>query len=82
MDFIRSGVNGILVPPSDPVKLAEQIDMMLSNPDRLMALAKRGYETVKRGFDVRKTVRTIEETYRSLIGKKRHITKTNDFVSR
>jgi glycosyltransferase involved in cell wall biosynthesis len=75
MDFIRSGVNGILVPPADPMKLAEQIDLMLSNPDRSRTLAKRGYETVKSSFDIRKTVRTIEETYRSLVGKRVHMPK-------
>lgn len=80
IDFIQSEVNGILVPPADPMKLAEQIDMMLSNPDRARTLAERGYETVKRGFDVRKTVRTIEQTYHSLDGKKRHIPITNDLL--
>ena len=81
MDFIRSGVNGILVPPANPMKLAEQIDLMLANPDRSKTLAKCGYEMVKSRFDIHKTVRTIEETYRSLIGKKRRIMKKHDFVS-
>jgi len=78
MDFIRSGVNGILVPPADPIKLAEQIDMMLSNPDRSRTFAKRGYETIKSSFDIRKTVRKIEDTYRSLVGKRVHIPKADD----
>lgn len=73
MDFIRSGVNGILVSPADPMKLAEQIDMMLSNTGRSRTLAERGYETVISSFDVHETVRKIEEIYHSLLVKREHI---------
>ena len=73
LDFIQSGINGILAPPADPSKMAEQIDLVLSNPDLRMAIGRRGYETVRCNYDVLETVRKIEETYYSLSGKRRQI---------
>jgi glycosyltransferase involved in cell wall biosynthesis len=67
LDFIQSGINGILVPPADSSKLAEQIDLLLSNPDLLKTIGKKGCETVKRSYDVRDTVCKIEQTYHSQI---------------
>ena len=68
LDFIQSGINGILAPPADPSKMAEQIDLVLSNPDLRMAIGRRGYETVRCNYDVNETVKKIEETYHALSG--------------
>lgn len=67
LDFIQSGVNGILVPPSDPIELAAQIDFLLSDPEIAVAIAKQGYETVQKGFDIKETTRQVCDLYHSSV---------------
>ncbi|HOH72172.1 MAG TPA: glycosyltransferase [Syntrophales bacterium] len=64
VDFIRSGVNGVLVPPADPIKLASQIDSFLSDPVRSKTVAQAGYDTVKKGYGIKETVLKICNVYR------------------
>ena len=64
VDFIRSGVNGVLVPPADPIKLAAQIDSFLSDPVRSKTVAQAGYDTVKMGYGIKETVLKICKVYR------------------
>jgi len=64
--YIRSGVNGLLVPPEDPAAMAAGIMQMLS--DRLFReeIAETGRQTVTERFDIIKTVQKIEAVYSSL----------------
>lgn len=68
LDFIESGVNGILVLPLNSEELAEQIDRLLSHPDQAEAMAERGYDTVRENYNIKKTVRTICGVYSSIVG--------------
>jgi glycosyltransferase involved in cell wall biosynthesis len=67
LDFIQSGINGILVLPSDPIELAAQIDFLLSDPEIAVAIAKQGYETVQKGFDIKETTRQVCDLYHSSV---------------
>ncbi len=64
VDFIQSGVNGILVPPVDPIQLASQIDSLLSDPVRSKTIAQAGYEKVKNSYCIKETVLNICDVYR------------------
>ena len=66
LDFIESGVNGILVPPSNPKELAAQVDFLLSKPDQATVMAQRGYDTVRENYDIKETVRRVCDVYRSI----------------
>jgi glycosyltransferase involved in cell wall biosynthesis len=49
-EVVRHGVNGLLVPPRDPVALAEAIQTLLENPALRQQMAQRGREIVEREF--------------------------------
>jgi len=66
LDFIESGVNGILVPPSNPGELAAQVYFLLSKPYQAKAMAQRGYDTVRENYSIKETVRRVCDVYRSI----------------
>ena len=66
-DFIRSGINGLLVAPKQPKALAKEIDRLLSDKSFTEELASEGLKTVKEDFNVAKMVDKIESIYRSSV---------------
>ena len=70
LDYIKSGVNGILVPPADVRLLAEKIQCLLT--DRVLAesLARAGQRTVVDGFDVCRTARKTDKIYFTTVKKR------------
>ena len=62
LDIIRSGVDGILVPPRNPRALADAILSVELQRDRLIQTARRRVED----FDIRKVVPRVEAFYRTL----------------
>lgn len=63
---VREGVEGMLVPPGRPDRLADAILGLVADPDRraLMALAS-GQRAAE--FDIGRATRRVEEMYRSLV---------------
>lgn len=51
-ELVDDGVNGLLVPPRDPLALAEAIAGMLADPERRGAFAREGRRKVERDFNV------------------------------
>ncbi len=49
-DIIENKVNGLLVPPGDPVALANSIYYIINNPDRSEKFKDEGFFTVKNRF--------------------------------
>jgi glycosyltransferase involved in cell wall biosynthesis len=64
-DLISNNVNGILVPPKDPVLLANGICWLLSNPDKAKVFGGKGRETIVRDFNMS----AVADKYISLYAK-------------
>ena len=65
LDLIHSGANGLLVAPSDARELASGIEFLLGNPEQAKAMALQGYETVRKGYRIQDTARSIGDLYRA-----------------
>ena len=47
-DLIRDGIEGLLVPPSNPVRLREAIQALLDRPQLAPAMAEAAYQLSRR----------------------------------
>ncbi|MET0653223.1 MAG: glycosyltransferase family 4 protein [Hyphomicrobiaceae bacterium] len=67
-DFVRNGVEGFLVPPNDPARLAEALTRLASDADlrRRMGMAAR--QRVLSGYTESHVQHSLLEAYRSLLG--------------
>jgi len=68
-ELIHHDVNGWLVPPADPYKLAEAIDLFLCNPDLGQSFVPNAAKTVE-SFTIDSIARTYERLYCQLYRKK------------
>lgn len=66
--FLRSGENGLLVPPGRPERIADAVRSLLTDPQRRAALARAGRETA-RGFDWREVAETYLALYREAMSR-------------
>lgn len=66
-EVVSDGVNGIVVPPRDPVALGDAILSVLKDPSLRRRLAEAGKRRAA-DFDIRAAVRRIEEVYRRIRG--------------
>lgn len=64
-DAVLNGVNGIVVPPTDPQSLAEAVIELVTNPRLRSSMAKRAQRLGPR-FDIRRAVDRQESVYQSL----------------
>ena len=65
-EYIRTGLNGLLVPPGRPWEMAGAIRTVLSDRSLREKIATAGRQTAIERFDIRETVRRIEDVYASL----------------
>ena len=64
-DYVTSGVHGALVPPRDPIALAEQMTALLDDEARRAQLADAGHERVRSEFTQARMWDAIAEVMRS-----------------
>jgi len=62
-EVITSGVDGVLVPPGDPVALAAALVGLLHDPALRTRIGEAGYRTVVERFSIDAQVRRIESVY-------------------
>jgi glycosyltransferase involved in cell wall biosynthesis len=68
-DLIEPGMNGLLVPPRDPQRLASAIAELLRDPQRARAMGARGRERRLNEFDIDVLVQRLEDLYRELVAE-------------
>lgn len=68
-EIVKHGVNGLLVPPKDPAKLADAIIEMASDRDRRIEMGRQGREMVDQRFDPNVLARSVESVFQSLTRK-------------
>ncbi|MCG3202237.1 MAG: D-inositol-3-phosphate glycosyltransferase [Gammaproteobacteria bacterium] len=69
-DVIADGETGLLAAHGDPASLAEQIIAFLGDPNRRLAIARRGREAAVQRFDWQEVVQRYRLHLKSLIGGK------------
>ena len=63
---IEHGVDGVLVPPADPTRLANVVDGLLADPERAAKLGNRGRERVLHDRAVAPFLARLETIYREI----------------
>lgn len=67
-DIVVDGETGFLVPPQKPNMLAEAILKLLNRRDLAVAMGINGRRRVEELFDVKKSVKKVEELYEQILG--------------
>jgi glycosyltransferase involved in cell wall biosynthesis len=70
-EVITHGETGLLVPPRDPVSLAQAILTLYRDKERATRMAQRGYQAVHRKFSVEAMAEKVISLYESCAGEKR-----------
>lgn len=68
VEAARDGIEGVIVPPRDPVALADAIASITTDPDRLLSMGEAGNARVRERFTIEGMTRVIvEQVYRPLV---------------
>jgi glycosyltransferase involved in cell wall biosynthesis len=67
VDQVAEGVTGFLVPPGDPVALADRVESLLRDPALRERMAQAGPQRIARHFALADTVARLEQIYRETI---------------
>lgn len=63
LDQVADGVTGFLVPPSDPIKLAEKIEVLINKPQLRQRMSAAALERLSDLFSVEQMLKKIESVY-------------------
>lgn len=78
-EFIDDGRNGLLVDFFSPQKIADRVDEVLDDPDRMRHLGKAARQDIVEHYEVRNKLSEYDGLWHSLIGnKKTNLYKTDD----
>jgi len=66
-EIVKDGINGILVPPNDAIKLAEAIQFLLDNEYVGKRYGEEGRKCVLENFSIKVIVRRLCEVYEELM---------------
>ena len=66
-DIVENGVNGILVPPNNPVKLAEAMQYLIDTKDIRIKFGKEGRKKVEREFSGEAIANRLCRIYEEMI---------------
>ena len=66
-DTVRHGDTGLLVPPANPVALADAVTELLADPGKRREMGRRGREHCLRQFDITATVASVQAVYRQAL---------------
>ncbi|MGD2111561.1 MAG: glycosyltransferase family 4 protein [Phycisphaerae bacterium] len=68
-EIIVDGETGVLVPAADSAALAEAIEKLLTNESQRRRMGERGFDRCRLKFDIRKTIRQVEDVYGRLLDR-------------
>jgi len=71
-EVIEDGVTGLLVPPRDPIMMADSICRLLENRELASSFGQAGRRRVAELFSMERTVRETEQLYFRLLEAKAH----------
>ena len=66
-EVIEHGVNGWLIPPEDPLVLAEAIGLLLRSPDLRERLSNGAYQRVCARYSTEVTIKKLLDIYYSVL---------------
>ena len=69
-ELVEATGGGVLCEPGDPKALADAIEQLLLDPDRVRALGEAGRRAVKEHFSAEAMAKATMEVYRDLLAKK------------
>ena len=69
-ELVEDGVNGYLIPPKDPVALAEKLEVLIGNKEMRQIMGAAGKRKFEENFDAATMVKRIEKLYGSILEKK------------
>jgi glycosyltransferase involved in cell wall biosynthesis len=70
-EVVADGETGVLVPPGDPVALAEALAELAHDSERARSLGEAGRERLRKRFSIEKMVGDTEMLYRELVDERR-----------
>ena len=65
--IVKDGETGLLIPPGDPIALAEGLRRILDDPSQARRLAKAAQVMVETEYGLEPMVRATEEVYRRVL---------------
>jgi glycosyltransferase involved in cell wall biosynthesis len=71
-EIVENNESGILVPPEDPLRLANAILRLLHEPQTAQRLGERGFQLALKRFDAKRNVAKIMDVYEEILGTKRY----------
>lgn len=78
-EIIKQNVNGYLVPPKDPIALAEKIVFLLKNSEVRQQMAMKGHAILKEKFDIDNTVKNYQNIYQEVLSSHQATEQPNNF---
>ena len=70
-EMVINEKNGLLVPPQDPVKLAEACIDLLKHPEKAKVMGETGLDIATRTFNIENQCRQLEDCYKRLVLEKK-----------
>lgn len=67
-EIIENNVSGILIPSANSNLLANSIEILLSDEEKRKKIGQAGLEACRKNFDIRQTIRKVENIYDRLRG--------------
>jgi glycosyltransferase involved in cell wall biosynthesis len=68
-EIVQNHENGILVPPGNPLKLAEAVQYLLDNKDIRIKMGRHGRESITKNFSIDVIAKRLREIYQKVIGQ-------------
>ncbi|MFC4777263.1 glycosyltransferase family 4 protein [Paenibacillus sp. GCM10023252] len=63
---IQDGVNGLLVPPEDPIALSDALEKVVTDPTYRYQLARSGWDKAKKVYSLTRVISELKKVYQSL----------------